>query len=174
MIIDVSLVTTHIVCALLLCTLAHSPSSQLTTSIYKLANQAAPDKAGLQRLQKVQPLPATLVTLAALGAAGARLVVQMPDDRSEEAAAAAAAGFSESGADSPAPESTSHHADTLASACRLHEAGGGKGSYGGVIKVDALGALSDAKVQCAVNPGAHAIKRLRMLACTRPATKLWI
>ena len=137
--------------------LSQQPIDIITS--HKLANNSAPDKAGLQRLQKVQPLPATLVTLAALGAAGARLVVQMPDDRSEETAIAALAGLSKSGADSPAPESTSHHADMLASACRLHEAGGGKCGYGGVIKVDALGALSDAKVQCAVNPGAHAVKR---------------
>jgi hypothetical protein len=108
------------------------------------------DHAAMQRLQKVQPLPATLVTLAALGAAGARLVVQMPDEQHPATVSTAS-----DDSDRQASVATaSHHADTLASACRLHD-GAAKGGDGGVIKVDALRALSDAKVQCAINPGAR-------------------
>ena len=108
------------------------------------------DVAALQRLQKVQPLPATLVTLAALGAAGARLVVQMPEhqDRPD----LSSCDTQDDASALPSIASVAHHADTLASACRLHERVS-QGGGGGVIRVGALQALGDAKVQCAVNPG---------------------
>lgn len=78
----------------------------------------------------MQPFAATLVSLAALGADNARFVVQLP----EEGLVAAAP----------------HERDTLTSACRLHLDGDGNER---VVEVDALKALSDAKVQCTVSPG---------------------
>ena len=81
----------------------------------------------------MQPFAATLVSLAALGADQTRFVIQLPDEGIEAVA--------------------DHQRDTLGAACRLHVDERG---YGRVVEVDALKALSDAKVQCAVAPGACA------------------
>ena len=81
------------------------------------------------------------MSLAALGADQTRFVIQLPDEGIEAVA--------------------DHQRDTLGSACRLHVDERG---YGRVVEVDALKALSDAKVQCAVAPGAclTACARLRL------------
>jgi hypothetical protein len=81
----------------------------------------------------VQRYAAALVSLAALGADDARLVVQVPEE-----------GIGAAG---------SHQRDLLDSASRLHV---DRRGVRRVVTVDALQALRDAKVQCAVSPGAPA------------------
>jgi hypothetical protein len=85
----------------------------------------------MQGIGKTQPYAATLVSLAAIGADNARFVLQLPED-----------GLHTQG---------EHYRDSMASATRLHIDHRG---HDKVVQVDALQALSDAKVQCAVNPGA--------------------
>jgi hypothetical protein len=82
---------------------------------------------------KVQPFAATLVSLAALGADNTRFVIQLPEDGSHTLG--------------------DHHMDSLQSASRLHPDGDGGNR---VLQVDALKALTDAKVQCTIDPGAMA------------------
>lgn len=78
----------------------------------------------------VQPSAATLVSLAAMGADNTRFVIQLP--------AGGHAALHE------------HHRDSLQSAAQLHLDGDGSHR---VVQVDALQALSEAKVQCALAPG---------------------
>lgn len=78
----------------------------------------------------MQPFAATLVSLAALGADSTRFVIQLPDGGNEVLHA--------------------HHQDSLHSASRLHLDADGAHR---VVQVDALKAISEAKVQCAISPG---------------------
>ena len=85
----------------------------------------------VQGEDQVQSYAATLVSLAALGADDARFVIQLP-----------AQGLN---------DAREHQRDELHSASRLHVAKNGSDR---VVLVDALQSLSDAKVQCAISPGA--------------------
>lgn len=95
----------------------------------------------MQGTSQVQPYAATLVSLAALGADDARFVIQLPEQGLHN--------------------TLEHQRDELHSASRLHV-----GSDGGdrVVLVDALRALSDAKVQCAVSPGTYRVGLMRAVS----------
>jgi hypothetical protein len=100
----------------------------------------------LQRSGKTQPYAATLVSLAALGADKARFVIQLPED-----------GLHSKG---------EHFRDAMTAATRLHTDTKGREK---VVQVDAIQALSDAKVQCAVNPGVSELFSACCIFCHQAA-----